>query len=113
MTALYNEIEPFAAQWLRSLISAGHIAPGAVDERSISDLTPADVAGPGQRHFFAGIGVWSYALRLAGVRDDVAVWTGSAIVAEVAATFIQAALEAGEVTPWPKRSPASGADATE
>jgi DNA (cytosine-5)-methyltransferase 1 len=77
MTALYNEIEPFAAQWLRSLISAGHIAPGAVDERSISDLTPADVAGPGQRHFFAGIGVWSYALRLAGVRDDVTVWTGS------------------------------------
>jgi DNA (cytosine-5)-methyltransferase 1 len=77
MTALYNEIEPFAAQWLRSLISAGHIAPGAVDERSISDLTPADVAGPGQRHFFAGIGGWSYALRLAGVPDDASVWTGS------------------------------------
>ena len=28
--AYYNEIDPFAAQWLRNLISAGHIAPGEV-----------------------------------------------------------------------------------
>jgi hypothetical protein len=26
--AYYNEIDPFAAQWLRNLIAAGHIAPG-------------------------------------------------------------------------------------
>lgn len=26
--AWYNEIDPFAAQWLRNLIDAGHIAPG-------------------------------------------------------------------------------------
>ena len=77
IAALYNEIEPFAAQWLRNLETAGHIAPGAVNERSIEDLEPADVAGPGQRHFFAGIGGWSYALRLAGVRDDANIWTGS------------------------------------
>lgn len=77
MTALYNEIDPFAAQWVRNLIAAGHVAPGAVDERSIVDLKPADVAGPGQRHFFAGIAGWSYALRLAGVDDDADVWTGS------------------------------------
>jgi DNA (cytosine-5)-methyltransferase 1 len=75
--AIYNEIEPFAASWLEQLIAAGHIAAGAVDRRSIADLTPADVAGPGQRHFFAGIGGWSYALRLAGVPDDADVWTGS------------------------------------
>ena len=31
MTADYNEIEPYAAQWLRNLIAAGHIAPGDVD----------------------------------------------------------------------------------
>jgi DNA (cytosine-5)-methyltransferase 1 len=30
-----------------------------------------------QCHFFAGIGVWSYALRLAGWPDDRPVWTGS------------------------------------
>jgi DNA (cytosine-5)-methyltransferase 1 len=75
--ALYNEIDPFAAQWLDNLIAAGHVAPGRVERRSIADLTPADVAGPGQRHFFAGIGGWSYALRLAGVSDDADVWTGS------------------------------------
>jgi DNA (cytosine-5)-methyltransferase 1 len=76
-TAIYNEIDPFAAAWLRNLVERGHVAPGVVDERSIADLTPDAVAGPGQRHFFAGIGGWSYALRLAGWPDDVDVWTGS------------------------------------
>jgi DNA (cytosine-5)-methyltransferase 1 len=77
VTAIYNEIEPFAVDWLRNLVAAGHIAPGVVNDRSITDLTPADVTGPGQRHFFAGIGGWSYALRLAGVPDDASIWTGS------------------------------------
>lgn len=76
-TAIYNEIEPFAAAWMRELIAQGHIAPGVVDERSIADLEESDIAGPGQRHFFAGIGGWSYALRLAGVPDDADIWTGS------------------------------------
>ncbi|MDU3815775.1 MAG: DNA cytosine methyltransferase [Pantoea sp.] len=77
MTAYYNEIDPYAAQWLRNLIEAGHIAPGIVDERSIEDVTPGDLRGFTQCHFFAGIGVWSYALRQAGWRDDRPVWTGS------------------------------------
>ena len=77
MNALYNEIEPFAATWIEELARCGHVAPGRVERRSIADLTAADVAGPGQRHFFAGIGGWSYALRLAGVRDDADIWTGS------------------------------------
>ncbi|MEG8732546.1 DNA cytosine methyltransferase [Klebsiella pneumoniae] len=75
--ALYNEIDPFAAQWLRNLIAAGHIAPGEVDERSIEDVTPDDLRGFTQCHFFAGIGVWSHSLRLAGWPDDHPVWTGS------------------------------------
>ena len=75
--AYYNEIDPFAAQWLRNLIDAGHIAPGDVDERSIVDVRPADLAGYTQCHFFAGIGVWSYALRRAGWPDERPVWTGS------------------------------------
>lgn len=76
-SAYYNEIDPFAAQWLRNLISAGHIAPGEVDERSIEDVTPDDLRGFTQCHFFAGIGVWSHSLRLAGWPDDRPVWTGS------------------------------------
>ncbi|HDS9032623.1 TPA: DNA cytosine methyltransferase [Klebsiella pneumoniae subsp. pneumoniae] len=76
-SAYYNEIDPFAAQWLRNLIAAGHIAPGEVDERSIEDVTPDDLRGFTQCHFFAGIGVWSHSLRLAGWPDDRSVWTGS------------------------------------
>ncbi|MGE9727348.1 DNA cytosine methyltransferase [Cronobacter sakazakii] len=75
--AYYNEIDPYAAQWLRNLIAAGHIAPGDVDERSIEDVTPDDLRGFTQCHFFAGIGVWSHSLRLAGWPDDKTVWTGS------------------------------------
>lgn len=75
--AYYNEIDPFAAQWLRNLIADGHIAPGEVDERSIEDVTPDDLRGFTQCHFFAGIGVWSHSLRLAGWPDDRPVWTGS------------------------------------
>ncbi|HCI6776824.1 TPA: DNA cytosine methyltransferase [Klebsiella quasipneumoniae subsp. quasipneumoniae] len=76
-SAYYNENNPFAAQWLRNLIAAGHIAPGEVDERSIEDVTPDDLRGFTQCHFFAGIGVWSHSLRLAGWPDDRPVWTGS------------------------------------
>ena len=75
--AYYNEIDPYAAQWLRELIKAGHIAPGDVDERSIEDVLPGDLAGYSQCHFFAGIGVWSLALRRAGWSDDRPIWTGS------------------------------------
>lgn len=75
--AYYNEIDPFAAQWLRNLIAGGHIAAGEVDERSIEDVTPDDLRGFTQCHFFAGIGVWSHSLRLAGWPDDKPVWTGS------------------------------------
>ncbi|MFK3718672.1 DNA cytosine methyltransferase [Pseudomonas fulva] len=77
MPAYYNEIDPYAAQWLRNLIAAGHIAPGDVDERSIEDVHPDDLKPYTQCHFFAGVGVWSYALRRAGWPDDGPVWTGS------------------------------------
>ena len=77
MTAYYNEIDPKAAAWLRELIKNGLIAPGEVDERSIEDVTPNDVRGFTQCHFFAGIGAWSHALRKAGWPDDRPVWTGS------------------------------------
>ena len=75
--AYYNEIDPYAAEWLRNLIVAGHIAPGEVDTRSIEDVRPSDLASFTQCHFFAGIGGWSRALRLAGWDDTRPVWTGS------------------------------------
>lgn len=65
------------ADWLRRLIARGHIAPGEVDERGIEDVKIDDLAGFAQHHFFAGIGGWSYALRLAGWPDDQPIWTGS------------------------------------
>src|SRR4051812_37796245 len=77
MASYYNEIDPYAAQWLRNLIAAGHIAPGVVDERSIEDVRPDELVQYRQCHFFAGVGVWSLALRRAGVPDDRRVWTGS------------------------------------
>lgn len=77
MLAYYNEIEPFAAQWLRNLIAQNLIAPGDVDERSIELVRPSDLAGYTQCHFFAGIGGWPLALRRAGWPDDRPIWTGS------------------------------------
>lgn len=77
MAAYYNEWDKKTAAWLRELITAGLIADGEVDERSITEVQPADLAGFTQCHFFAGIGGWSYALRLAAWSDERAVWTGS------------------------------------
>ena len=77
MTAYYNENDPKAAAWLRELIKANLIAPGEVDERSIEDVEPNDLKPYTQCHFFAGIGVWSYALRAAQWADTRPVWSGS------------------------------------
>ena len=77
MAAYYNEIDPFAAQWLRNLVAQNLIAPGDVDTRSIEDVSPDDLKPYAQCHFFAGIAGWSLALRNAGWSDDRAVWTGS------------------------------------
>jgi len=77
VTAWYNEPDPFAADWLRNLIAAGHIAPGIVDERKIQDVEAFELLEFTQCHFFAGIGVWSHALRRAGWPDDQSIWTGS------------------------------------
>lgn len=77
MAAYYNENDPKTAAWLRELIKEKLIADGEVDTRSIVDVRPADLTGFVQCHFFAGIGGWSYALRLAGWPDEREGWTGS------------------------------------
>ena len=77
MAVYYNDADPAVCAWLRELIAAGHLPAGEVDERSILEVEPADLRGFAQCHFFAGIGGWPYALRLAGVTADLSVWTGS------------------------------------
>lgn len=72
-----NEIDPYCAQWLQNLMDAGVLPPGHIDTRSIEDVTPNDLAGYTQCHFFAGLGGWIYALDLAGWPRDRPVWTGS------------------------------------
>lgn len=73
----YNEWDKVAAAWLRELIKHGHIPFGVVDERSITEVKPEDLDGFTQCHFFAGIGGWPLALRLAGVSEETPIWTGS------------------------------------
>jgi DNA (cytosine-5)-methyltransferase 1 len=73
----YNENDRQKAEWLRWLMANDVISKGHVDERSIEDVTIGDLAGYRQCHFFAGIGIWSYSLRLAGWSDDRPAWTAS------------------------------------
>lgn len=77
MSTYYNEHDPYAAEWLRNLIAAGRIPGGDVDTRSIVDVQPEDIRGYAQCHFFAGIGGWALAARLAGWPDHRELWTGS------------------------------------
>lgn len=77
MTAYYNEINHLRAEWLRAMIRDGLIPDGVVDERDIWDVKPIELMGYTQCHFFAGVGGWPIALRLAGWPDDRPVWTGS------------------------------------
>ena len=74
---LYNEIDPYCADWLRSLVQSQLIPPGHVDERPIQDVPPKDLAPYIQCHFFAGLGGWPQALALAGIGPDRPLWTGS------------------------------------
>lgn len=77
MAVYYNEFDNDVADWLESLILAGEIPDGVVDRRSIVDVQPSDLKDFNAWHFFAGIGGWPLALRMAGFPDDFHVWTGS------------------------------------
>jgi DNA (cytosine-5)-methyltransferase 1 len=76
MNVWYNDNDPYCALWLRNLIAGGHLRGGAVDDRDVLAVDPADIAGYGQCHFFAGLGGWPHALDLAGWGERP-VWTFS------------------------------------
>jgi DNA (cytosine-5)-methyltransferase 1 len=73
----YNDNDPVCVEWLFNLIAAGALPFGVVDGRDIREVTPRDLVGFRQCHFFAGIGGWPLALQLAGWPDTAEVWTGS------------------------------------
>ena len=77
MAAYYNENNAYCAKWLENLIAAGLLPEGEVDSRSIVEVRPSDLKGFSQHHFFAGIGGWALALRLAGCEHLDGIWTGS------------------------------------
>jgi len=77
MKAFYNENDPWAAAWLRGLSDAGAITKGTVCDETIEKLSGSDLHEFERVHFFAGIGGWDYALRLAGWPEGRDVWTGS------------------------------------
>ena len=77
MKVYYNENDPKKAHILRQLMSDGFISEGFVDERSIEDVRGEELQGYERCHFFAGIGLWDYALSLANWPEGRPVWTGS------------------------------------
>jgi DNA (cytosine-5)-methyltransferase 1 len=77
MRAYYNDTDEACAFVLRTLIARGVIPVGDVDTRSITEVSPDDLRGYRQVHFFAGGGLWPLAARLAGWPDDKELWSGS------------------------------------
>lgn len=74
--AYYNDHDKDSCRWLEQLINNGDITIGDVDDRSIAEIKPRDIAGYDRVHFFAGIGTWDYALNNAGWGSR-RVWTAS------------------------------------
>ncbi len=68
----FNDNDAHAARWLKNLYPDAKI-----DDRSICDVQPAELREFQRCHFFGGIGVWEYALGLAGWPAATRVFTGS------------------------------------
>lgn len=75
----YNEIDPGCRKWLRALVQDGLIPDGYIDNRPIQEVRAHELtrAGLRQCHFFAGLGGWPLAFRIAGIPDDDEWWSGS------------------------------------
>ena len=76
MSVYYNENDLYLCQWLKNLMAAGVIPAGDVDDRDIRFVSADDVRGYTHCHFFAGVGGFAYAGRLAAWPDNAPLWTG-------------------------------------
>ena len=65
MTVWFNDIDPFVCAWLRELFPEA-----VVDERDFREIDDDEFTRHNRAHWFAGIGGWEYALRLAGWPED-------------------------------------------
>lgn len=77
MRVYYNEFDAKKAASLKALMDDGFITAGDIDTRPIQEVRPDDVQHYDRCHFFAGIGLWDYALNLTRWPEDLRVWTGS------------------------------------
>jgi DNA (cytosine-5)-methyltransferase 1 len=75
--SFYNDHEPFCCSWLGNLMAAGEVPYGDIDGRDFREITADEVRGYSQCHFFAGLGGWPLACRLAGVDPGLPLWTAS------------------------------------
>lgn len=71
MTTYHNEIDKSCVSVLSK-----HFPSSTVDDRSIADVKPSDLASFTQCHFFAGIGGFSAGFERAGVDPNLNIWTG-------------------------------------
>jgi DNA (cytosine-5)-methyltransferase 1 len=77
MKIYYNEIEPFAVEYLKILMTYGELPYGFIDDRHIQLINPVELLEYDQCHFFAGMGGWAYALSLTEYKEVKSLWTGS------------------------------------
>lgn len=77
MKVYYNEFDAKKGAALKALMDDGFITAGDIDTRPIQDVRSDDLKHYDRCHFFAGIGLWDYALNLARWPEGLRVWTGS------------------------------------
>ena len=87
MNVYYNEFDAQKAAAIKALMDDGFITAGDIDTRPIQEVRPDDLKRYDRCHFFAGIGLWDYALDLARWPEGHRVWTGSCPCQPFKATY--------------------------
>lgn len=76
MSVAYVDIDRHACLAIRRAIERKLLPSGDVHNTDFRDLDPQRFVGR-TMHWFAGIGGWAYALRMAGLPDNSGAWTAS------------------------------------
>ena len=77
MRHYYNDFDKDCVEWLNYLQDQKLIPYGEIDARPIQQIKAHEVDTYRQCHFFAGIGGWPEALRLAAWDKRRSIWTAS------------------------------------